>query len=188
MTITELLLIALGLSADAFAVSVTNGMCRKNVKLGYTFLIALTFGVFQGIMPLVGYFLGSTVTSFITKYDGITALILLSFVGGKMIYEGISKQKHPEEDNNTSKLTLGLLIIQGIATSIDALAVGVSFAAVSVDIFFSAVIICIVTFVLSFIAVFIGKKFGNLFNKKAEIIGGVILVGIGLKIFIEGLI
>lgn len=185
MNIAELLLIAVGLSADAFAVSVTNGMCMKNVKKGWTFLIALTFGVFQGIMPLLGYFLGSTVSSFITKYDGITALVLLSFVGGKMVFEGVSKHRHPDEKKETL-MTFSILMVQGIATSIDALAVGVSFAAVDVNIVFSALVICAVTFVFSLAAVLVGKKFGDLLNKKAEIVGGLILIGIGLKIFLEG--
>lgn len=184
MSNIELLLVAIGLSADAFAVSVTNGMSVKNIKLSLAFLTALTFGIFQGVMPVIGYFLGSTFTNLISKYDHIIALVLLGFIGVKMIKDSF---KDEDEHNNASaiKLTFGAIMLQGVATSIDALAVGVSFAAMSVNIVSAAAFICIVTFVLSFIAVFIGKKFGDLLNNKAEIIGGLILIGIGLKIFIQ---
>lgn len=180
----ELFLIAVGLSADAFAVSVTNGMVMKNIKLGWTFAIALTFGLFQGVMPTIGYALGSTFSQYITKYDHIIALILLGFIGGKMLYDGI-KNDDEEAGSKAARLTIGALLVQGIATSIDALAVGVSFAAMSVNIISAAAFICAITFILSFIAVLIGKKFGNLLNNKAEIIGGSILVLIGIKIFVE---
>ena len=183
MGYVELFLLAVGLSADAFAVSVTNGMCKKNIRLGWTFAIAATFGIFQGIMPTIGYALGSTFTKFISQYDHIIALILLGFIGGKMLYDGVKGDG--EESCDMIKLTFGALIVQGIATSIDALAVGVSFAAMSVNIISAAAFICSVTFVLSFIAVLIGKKFGDLLNNKAEIIGGLILIGIGVKIFVE---
>ena len=158
MGIIELLLIAVGLSADAFAVAVTNGMCKKNVKLGWTFAIAITFGVFQGLMPTIGYALGSTFTQFISKYDHIIALILLGFIGGKMLIEGI-KKKDEDVCCGLAKLTLSALLVQGLATSIDALAVGVSFAAMSVNIISAALFICSITLVLSFIGVIIGKKF-----------------------------
>lgn len=184
MSNIELFLIALGLSADAFAVSVTNGMCMKNIKLGLAFLIAITFGLFQGLMPVIGYALGSNFTQIISRYDHYIALVLLGFIGGKMFLDGI-KGDDNGESCKIAKLTFGALMVQGVATSIDALAVGVSFAAISVDIVSAAALICLVTFILSFIAVFIGKKFGNLLNNKAEIIGGFILIGIGVKIFIE---
>ena len=180
----ELFLVAVGLSADAFAVSVTNGMCKKNIKLGWTFAIALTFGLFQGVMPTIGYALGSNFTQFISKYDHIIALVLLGFIGGKMLIDAF-KGEDEGESCKVTQLTLGALIVQGVATSIDALAVGVSFAVMSVDIISAAAFICSVTFVLSFIAVMIGKKFGNLLNNKAGILGGLILVGIGVKIFVE---
>ena len=179
----ELLLIAVGLSADAFAVSVTNGMCMKNIKLGWTFLIALTFGLFQGAMPVIGYALGNNFTEYITKYDHYIALVLLGCIGGKMVLDVI-RGKDQHDSCKIAKLTFGILMVQGVATSIDALAVGVSFAAMSVSIVSAAAFICGVTFILSLIAVWVGKKFGDLLNNKAEIIGGLILILIGLKIFI----
>ena len=185
MGIIELLLIALGLSMDAFAVAVTNGMCKKNIKLGWAFLIVLTFGLFQGAMPAIGYFLGQTFTSYVTKFDHIIALVLLGIIGGKMLIDALKSNDDDNCGGEATNLTIGLLLAQGVATSIDALAIGVSFSAMNVKIVTSAGFIAIVTFVCSFIGVFIGKKFGAILNKKAEIIGGVILIAIGLKIFIE---
>lgn len=179
----ELLLLSAGLAMDAFAVSVTNGMVKKNVNKLWAIGIALTFGLFQGVMPAIGYALGMKFTNYITKFDHYIALILLGFIGGKMIIDAFKHDDEKVEKNAT--LTLGELMVQGVATSIDALAVGVSFAAMNVNIVTACAYIFIITFVLSFIAVFIGKKFGTLLNNKAEIIGGIILVGIGVKIFIE---
>lgn len=183
----ELFLIAVGLSADAFAVAATNGMCMKNIKLGWTLLIALVFGLFQGVMPVLGFALASNFTEYINRFDHIIALILLGFIGGKMVWEAISKGKKEKNscDVFVISLTLSTLMVQGVATSIDALAVGVNFAANSVNIISAAAFICTVTFILSLLAVAAGKKFGNLLNNKAEIIGGFILIGIGVKIFIE---
>lgn len=185
MGILELFLIALGLSMDAFAVAVTNGMCAKNVKLAWTFGIAITFGLFQGAMPAIGYFLGMTFTDYVTKFDHVIALVLLAFIGGKMLFDAIKNKDDDACNAQGAKVTFGSVMVQGIATSIDALAIGVSFSAMKVNIITSAGFIAVVTFVCSFIGVFIGKKFGSILNKKAEIIGGAILIIIGLKIFIE---
>ena len=194
MGLLELLLIAVGLSMDAFAVSVTNGLCYKNVKLKWTLAMGLCFGLFQGAMPTIGYFLGSTFADYISALDHYIALILLCFIGGKMLYDVV---KSKEEDIQTTgasediqttgaSIGLGILLVQGVATSIDALAVGVSFAMLpDVDIVTAAGFIALVTFMLSVAAVFVGKKFGSLLNNKAQIIGGLILIAIGLKIFIE---
>lgn len=185
MGIIELLLIAIGLSMDAFAVSVTNGLCYKNVKFKWTLGMGLCFGLFQGAMPTIGYFLGSTFADYISALDHYIALILLCFIGGKMIYDSI-KSSNEEAIKTDLSITLGILLVQGVATSIDALAVGVSFAMLSdVNIVAAAGFIASVTFVLSIAAVFVGKNFGNLLNNKAQIIGGLILIAIGLKIFIE---
>jgi putative Mn2+ efflux pump MntP len=181
----ELFLLAVGLSADAFAVSVTNGMCMKNIKFGWTLLIGLTFGLFQGAMPVIGYALGSRFTEHIKAYDHYIALILLGFIGGKMLFEGIRKKGERCCNEKVLLMTFGTLMVQGVATSIDALAVGVSFAAMSVKIVSAAAFICCVTLALSIIAVKVGKKFGTLLNNKAEILGGFILISIGVKIFIE---
>lgn len=185
MGVLELFLIALGLSMDAFAVAVSNGMCKKNVKLGWTFGIGLTFGIFQGAMPTIGYFLGQTFTNYVTKFDHILALVLLGFIGGKMLFDAWKSKDEESCDNTAAVLTLQALLVQGLATSIDALAVGVSFSALNVNILLSAGFIAAVTFICSFAGVFIGKKFGSVLNRKAELIGGLILVGIGVKIFIQ---
>ena len=185
MGLIELLLIAVGLSMDAFAVSVTNGLCYKNVKCGWTLAMGLCFGLFQGAMPTIGYFLGSTFADYITAYDHYIALILLCFIGGKMLIDGIKSKDEGIEATGAS-IGLGILLVQGVATSIDALAVGVSFAMLpNVNIVTAAGFISLVTFSLSIIAVFVGKKFGSLLNNKAQIIGGLILIAIGIKIFIE---
>lgn len=184
MGIVEIILIGVGLSMDAVCVSMSNGMCYK-AKLKQAFLIALTFGIFQGIMPIIGYYGGSLFADQIRGIDHWIALILLAIIGGKMIADGIKKD---EESSCSLKLTVKILLVQGVATSIDALAVGVSFAAMEVNIWVSAMIIVACTFILSLIAVFVGKKVGTKLNSKAEIFGGVILVLIGLKIFIEHLV
>lgn len=183
MGITELILIGIGLSMDAFAVSVTNGLCCKEIRAGKTFLTGLCFGGFQGLMPLIGYFLGRGFAKYITAFDHIIALILLSFIGGQMIFESFKKD---DEDNGETCLTAKMLLMQGIATSIDALAVGVSFAALEgVNIAFAASAICGITFAFSVTGVRIGKKFGTILNNKAQLVGGLILIGIGVKIFVE---
>ncbi len=185
MGLIELLLIAVGLSMDAFAVSVTNGLCYKNVKLKWTFAMGLCFGLFQGAMPTIGYFLGSTFADYISALDHYIALILLCFIGGKMLYD-VVKSKEEDIQTTGASIGLGILLVQGVATSIDALAVGVSFAMLpDVDIVTAAGFIALVTFMLSVAAVFVGKKFGSLLNNKAQIIGGLILIAIGIKIFIE---
>lgn len=183
MGIVELVLIGIGLSMDAFAVSVTNGLCCKEIKTGKTFLTGLCFGGFQGIMPLIGYFLGKGFAKYITAFDHIIALVLLGFIGGQMIFESFKKD---EEKENAVCLTPKMLLMQGVATSIDALAVGVSFAALkNVNIAFAASAICVITFAFSVVGVYIGKKFGTLLNNKAQLAGGIILVGIGVKVFVE---
>lgn len=181
MNILEIILIGLGLSMDACAVSTTNGMCYKQIRLKHTLFIALAFSLFQGLMPLIGYYAGSVFSSQIAIIDHWIALILLLIIGGKMIRDGL------RHDNScpVKPFTFKLLILQAIATSIDALAVGISFAAMNVNIVFAVSIIAAITFCLSIIAVRLGKKVGDKLNSKAEIFGGTILVLIGLKIFIE---
>ncbi len=183
MGLIELILIGIGLSMDAFAVSVTNGLCCKNIKTGGAIADGLCFGIFQGLMPLIGYFLGIGFAKYITAFDHIIALVLLGFIGGQMIWEAFKKN---EEDCGETTITAKMLLMQGIATSIDALAVGVSFAALKdVNIGFAAAAICCITFTFSVTGVKIGKKFGMILNNKAQLLGGVILVGIGIKIFVE---
>lgn len=179
MSLIELLLIAVGLSMDAFAVAVTNGLSYKKVNAPG---IALAFGLFQGIMPMTGYFLGASFSKYIEKYDHWIAFTFLVFIGGKMIYETFEKK-----NELTENISFKLIIFQAVATSIDALAIGISFSVLNVNIFQSSAIIAATTFFIALIGVFIGKKFGNILNQGANIIGGLILIGIGLKILIEHL-
>lgn len=183
MSYIEVLLIGIGLSMDAFAVCATNGIVYKNANKKWGLMMALCFGLFQAAMPTIGYFLGSAFAEYIRAFDHIIALVLLGFIGGKMIFDAIKKD---EDSERGLMLTIPVLLLQGVATSIDALAVGISFAALeNVNIVLSVTIIGITTFMLSLIAVVAGKKFGSLLNNKAQLIGGLILVGIGVKIFIE---
>ena len=181
----ELFLIALGLSMDAFAVAVTNGMCAKNMRMGWAFATALTFGLFQGVMPTIGYLLGQTFTEYIARFDHVIALVLLGFIGGKMLLEAMKKEDKDACDPRGTVLGLRFLLLQGVATSIDALAVGISLSALRVNIVSSAAFIALITFLCSYGGVFIGKRFGSILNRKAEIAGGIILIGIGIKIFVE---
>ena len=180
----DLLMIAFGLSMDAFAVSTTNGMCVSRQQTNRFFGKALSwsamFGLFQGLMPLLGYFLGRAFSEFISSIDHWVAFVLLAFIGGKMGWEA----GHPEEDE-AAQLSAGALFMQGVATSIDALAVGVSFAVLQVEIFSSCTVIAVTTLLCSLVGSFLGKGFGSLLKSKAEIFGGVILVLIGLKILLE---
>lgn len=185
LIITSILL-GIGLAMDACAVSMANGLKEPKMKVNKILLIAFVFGIFQGLMPLLGYIVGSNILNKIDWIIPWIALFLLGFIGGKMIYDGLH-----EEDNAECchTLTFKLLIIQAIATSIDALSVGVS---ISNYILFDAIIcvsiITVVTFIICFIGVFIGKKFGDSLGNKAEILGGIILIAIGIEIYITGLL
>lgn len=179
----EVSLVGIGLACDAFAVSITNGMQENKMTIKKILLIALIFGLFQAIMPLIGYFVGTLFEDFIIKLDHWLAFILLGFLGGKMLIESI----RGEEENSQNNLTLKLLMIQGVATSIDALMVGVTFVGGILSIYTSILIIGVITFVLCFIGVFIGKKSGDLLASKSQIVGGLILIFIGTKTLIEHL-
>ena len=182
-----LFLIALGLSMDAFAVSVSNGLCYKNFKKEQALISSLTFGIFQGLMPTIGFFAGTLFFNTISKLDHWIALILLGYIGGNMIFDAIKelKAKDSSTECSTKNYVLKTLLLQALATSIDALAVGISFAALKLNIITAASLICGVTFICCLIGSLIGKKFGHLLQEKAKIFGGIVLVLIGLKIFIE---
>ena len=180
------LLIAVSLALDAFAVSVSCGLTVKGNGLKNALLMGCYFGAFQFIMPLIGWLLGSSVAGYISAISPWVSFALLGFIGGRMIYGAL---KHSEEEEPAmDRLTHGRLVVLAIATSIDALAVGVSFAFMDVDIILSCAIIGIVAFVLSVIGGTIGKKLGDRFQKQAEILGGIVLVAIGLKILLENLL
>ena len=184
-------LLAIGLAMDAFAVSISNGLTMKKIMLRHALAIAGAFGIFQAIMPLLGYFLGSSFAEFISRWDHYIALIFLGFIGGRMIFEGIKELRQKNKDNKDSleyKFSFTALMFQAVATSIDAFVVGVSFVAMKMTVFdmITAVsIIGVITFGLSLVGIFAGKRFGELLGSKAVVAGGIILVGIGLKVFIE---
>ncbi len=172
MDFISLLLIAIALSMDAMAVSISAGIASDKPKLYKVIKLALFFGFFQFLMPVIGYYLGRTVSEYIERFDHWVAFALLVFIGAKMLIEAIKNKDEgsPTDDPYKTKT----LFIMAIATSIDALAVGVSFAMTNVQIFFSAAVIGVITFLLSMLGVFIGRKVGSLFSKRAEIIGGII--------------
>jgi len=187
------LLLGLGLTMDAAAVSMSNGLEEPNMKPMKIFYIALLYGLFQGIMPLLGYFFGHVLFenfTFIQEYHliPIVALIILLILGTKMIIDGIKEIKKPAEEREIKKIGFKLLIIQAIATSIDALSTGLSFADYQI---YEAIIvvslITLVTFIACIISVLIGKKFGDKLGSKAVIIGGIILIAIGIEIFVTGI-
>lgn len=181
----EILFIGIGLAMDAFAVSICKGLSMKNVKKKDVFIIALFFGGFQALMPFIGWFLGRGFESYITSIDHWIAFILLGIIGGKMLIDGIKGDD--EESDEEFSLDIKELFLLAIATSIDALAIGITFAFLSYPIMECVVIIGITTFIISFIGVYIGNVFGAKYEHKAEIMGGIILIGIGLKILLEHL-
>lgn len=184
MSILTIIILALGLSMDAFAVSVTSGLTMKVMKIRYAVRIAFFFGFFQAMMPVLGYLAGLSIRGYIEKFDHWIAFGLLCAIGVKMIYESFSQDRDERAMNPDD---IALLLTLAVATSIDALAVGLSISLLNVDILKPAVIIGLITFALSFIGVMLGKAAGRLFGKKIEIAGGLILIGIGLKILITHL-
>lgn len=186
MGFLELFFIAVGLSADAFSVSVCKGLNMRKLNLKHAYLIALFFGAFQAVMPLIGYLLGTGFSDYIERFDHWVTFALLAFIGGKMVIEAIG-EKGGEEEEKTDVLSMGELTVLAIATSIDALAVGITFAFLKVNILPSVLLIGVTTFALSLGGVLLGNRFGAKYKTKAEIAGGVILVLIGLKILLEHL-
>ena len=190
MNFTDIFLIGVGMSMDAFAVSMCQGVSMKKLDLRRTALIAVFFGGFQALMPLIGFALGSTFASAITIGPWIAAALLL-IIGGKMLIDGI----RDKNDEPSSAGTIGRLFVLAIATSIDAFAVGVSFSMQEgivwlhggTSIFLAVSVIGVTTFVLSFIGVWIGNRFGLKYHRAATIFGGVVLILIGIKILMEAL-
>ena len=183
MSLIELFLIAVGLSMDAFAVAICKGLATGKVGLRNMFTAGIWFGFFQALMPLIGYLLGVNFSSIIQSIDHWIAFVLLALIGANMIREAICESDDEADASYTPLVMLPL----AIATSIDALAVGVSFAFLSVDIVPAVVFIGVCTFLLSSAGVKIGSVFGLRFKRKAEITGGVILILMGLKILLEHL-
>ena len=183
MKLFEIIAIGIGLAMDAFAVSICKGLSMKKIDWKKAIIIALYFGVFQALMPVLGYFLGSTFSSFVQSVDHWIAFILLAIIGGNMIKDSTDDEVEKRND----KVDVKTMLLLAIATSIDALAVGVTFAFFEVNLLLSISIIGIITFVLSFLGVIIGNKFGDKFQNRAELAGGIVLIIIGLKILLEHL-
>ena len=184
MELVTILIIAVGLAMDAFAVSIVSGSVYKHLYVRHALRIAVFFGGFQALMPLIGSLAGLTVKEHIEHCDHWIAFGLLSAVGVKMIYESF-KIKSVEENLDPSNIFV--LLVLSVATSIDALAVGITLSLITSSIVFAVIIIGLITFVLSYLGVVIGKKFGHFFENKIEALGGLILIGIGGKILVEHL-
>lgn len=200
MSVTEIVLLGLALSMDAFAVTISNTFMYQDNSKARNAAMPLAFGLFQGLMPCIGYFLGRLVSDVISQYAGIITFAILGFIGTKMIWDAFHEEDEthsPSSENDSALnrsadtanapiskgqiLTLPVLILQAIATSIDALAVGVSFAALSVNVVFAAALIALTTALACGIALIIGRRFGNALGERATIIGGIVLIAIGIK-------
>ncbi len=180
MGIPEIIMLGLALSMDAFAVTISNAFAYPKLSRIRQASMPIAFGVFQFLMPLVGYLLGQLVSEIITQYAGIVTFVILGFIGGKMIWDAFHEDEE-EEAPTKNTLTLPVLLFQAVATSIDALAVGVSFAALEVNMLLAVSLIGITTALTCTVALLIGKRFGHALGSKATIVGGVVLVLIGLK-------
>lgn len=181
MELITVLLLAVGLAMDAFAVSICKGLAVRKVTIRTMVIVGLWFGVFQGVMPVIGYVAGSAFYDLISEYDHWIAFILLFLIGANMIREALSDEDEGVDDN----LGFRTMLLLAIATSIDALAVGISLAMTGDGIVEPALIIGVVTMIISMFGVWIGSRFGDRYGKKAELVGGVILILIGLRIVLE---
>lgn len=184
MGIVELVLIGVGLAMDAFAVSVCKGLSMKKINWKKAAIIALYFGAFQALMPLLGYLLGTGFSEIIQKFDYLIAFGLLVFIGLNMIKESFSNEEEGCEKYENDDIKFKSMIGLAVATSIDALAVGVTFAFMNINIIEAIIIIGVITFLISILGVILGNIFGDKFKNKAELLGGAILILIGLKILL----
>ncbi len=181
----SIMLVALGLSADCFAVALGGGISDRTLSWPKWTRVALSFGVFQALMPLIGWLAGRTIVNIIADYDHWLALGLLGFVGGKMIFEAFH---HHETQKETKDMSRGwTLVTLSVATSIDALAIGLSFAFLDVNIVLAAALIGVTAFAITIVGFVAGRKAGEVIGKRAELIGGLILVAIGLRILVSHL-
>lgn len=185
MDLLTVIAIAVGLSMDAFAVSVASGIAIKNLRVHHALRIALFFGGFQALMPVVGWLAGRSVADLIAGWDHYVVFGVLTFIGCKMIYESFRIESAGKP---TNPLNVFVLLVLAVATSLDALAVGFSFALLGVSILMPVVVIGAVTFVLSLTGVAVGDRLGHFFERKIEAVGGLVLIGIGLKILLEHLL
>ena len=194
MGLLEILMLGMALATDAFSVTISNTFAFDDHRFSRLMRMPLFFGLFQFVMPLAGYFVGGIAAELIEKYAGIVSLVILGFIGSNMLYSGYKELKEDasEEDEEEAQqeaqqgattLSYGKLVFQAVATAIDAFAVGVSFRAHSVDILVASTLFGVITAILCTIALFIGKKLGSLLGDRAEMVGGVVLILIGLKAF-----
>lgn len=187
MGFIELFLIGVGLSMDAFAVSVCKGLKMKKINYRHAAVIGLFFGGFQALMPFAGWLMGKQFEKYIESVDHWVAFVLLAIIGSKMVVEALKENDEESDNQADERLDLKELFMLAVATSIDALAVGVTFAFLKVNIVEAISVIGVTTFLLSVAGVAIGNRFGMKYKNKAELAGGVILVLIGLKILLEGI-
>lgn len=183
MDIISIIFIAVGLSMDSLGVSIVNGCSVRGLNVKKILSISLSFSLFQALMPVVGWMTGLSIEKYVRELDHWIAFVLLSIIGIKMIIEGMKKDKSCE----LSDLKMATVIGQSFATSIDAFVVGISFSLLQLSLITPVLIIGGVTFIFSLIGLFLGKFFGKIFNRKAEILGGLILILIGIKILVEHL-
>ena len=181
----SIVVIAFALAMDAFAVSVSSGFCIKKLHLRHALRIALSFGIFQAVMPLIGWFLGHNLKRYIEGVDHWIAFVLLFFIGAKMSWES---RKLPSEKEECKILGNTQLLVLSVATSMDALAVGITLPFLNVSLITAPIIIGLITFSLSFAGTYMGNRFGHIFESKMEVIGGLILIAIGIKILLEGVL
>lgn len=183
-----LLLMGIGLAMDAFAVSICKGLAMRKVNKKQCFVIALFFGGFQALMPAIGWLLGSRFEQYIVNVDHWIAFILLGWIGGKMIWDAVREKEGPDiVEQMDAPLDIRELLVMAVATSIDALAVGITFAFLGTPILEASLIIGVTTFVICVIGVYVGNFFGSKYKRKASIAGGIILVLLGIKILLEHL-
>ncbi len=182
MGIAELFILSVGLAMDAFAVSICKGLSLQKIKIKHMCLAGLWFGGFQILMPLIGYFFGSFFSDIVTKGANVIAFVLLAIIGGNMIKEALGKS----EEKLDASMSVKTMFVLAVATSIDALAVGVTFAFLKVNIVVAVTFIGVVTFIMSAIGIKIGSIFGTKYKSRAELAGGIILILIGIKILLEG--
>lgn len=185
MNLVEILLLGVALSMDAFAVTISNSFVYQHDSRARMMLMPIAFGVFQCLMPIAGYYAGTIAASFIERYAGIVSFVILAVIGGNMVREGVKALREGDKEAHDTieqrHLTIGSVLIQAVATSIDAFAVGVSLLAAQAPIFFAAPVIGVTTFVCCVIALLIGRRFGAMLGDKAQVVGGVVLLAIGVK-------
>lgn len=184
MSVLEMFILGVSLSADAFAVSVCKGLAMGRIRFPRALLIGVWFGTFQALMPTIGYFLGSTVGGIVGRWGFIPAFLILAVIGGKMIYDAIWGKKEKAD----AGIGVKEMFLLAVATSIDALAAGVSMALVETNVPLTVAIIGVTTLTLSTAGVYVGGIFGGKFEKPARIVGGAALIGLGIKILIEGIL